>query len=52
MTGSEAWEMIAPFIMPMFQLPDNAFNKSLAMDAYLTVFRALREMDERSGKKK
>ena len=53
MTGSEAWEIVAPMIAPIYALPQTGTpNSEIGMEAYLTVFRALKEMDERAGQKK
>lgn len=53
MTGAEAWKLVAPLIAPIYELPKiGTPNLEVGMEAYLTVFRALREMDERAGKKK
>ena len=43
MTGSEAWSMVAP-ILARFVSKDDEF-----IDAYTTVYRALKKLDEEGG---
>lgn len=44
MTGKEAWALISPMISPM---SNGAMNNSVIGEAYVTVFIALKEFDER-----
>lgn len=47
MTGTEAWKIIAPMIAPIYALPKvGTPNSEVGMDAYLTVYRACKELDE------
>jgi len=45
MTGSKAWELVAPIITPLLAVA-NA-NNEMVYDLYLTVYMALKEYDER-----
>lgn len=47
MTGTEAWKIIAPMIAPIYALPKvGTLNSEVGMDAYLTVYRACKELDK------
>ena len=45
MTGSEAWSIVAPILA---QLVDLTKNKEY-IDAYVTVYRALKKLDDGGG---
>ena len=49
MTGKEAWSILAP-ILAMHMAMESK-DKSVLMDAYVTVFAALKEYDERKERK-
>ena len=47
MTGTEAWKIIAPMIAPIYTIPNvGTPNSEIGMNAYLTVYRACKELDE------
>lgn len=51
LTGYEVWELVAPLLAPICNLPKaGTLNSEVGMEAYLTVFRALQLLDKVEGK--
>lgn len=49
MTGKEAWDLISPHINPM---EHEQFNTKEMAEAFVTVYIALKEMDQRDSQNK
>ena len=48
MTGKEAWDLISPYINPM---EHNEFNNKELSEAFIMIYIALKEYDERENSK-
>ena len=48
MTGKEAWNLISPYINPM---EHEEFNNKELSEAFITIYIALKEYDERENSK-
>lgn len=49
MSGKEAWDLISPYINPM---EHQEFNNKEMSEAYITIYIACKELDERDEEKK
>ena len=47
MTGMEAWSIVAPLLSPYLNMESYKGEATLLMDAWVMVFGALKEYDER-----